>query len=291
MKWKIAFILLPLFWLSCIPLEKEYTEYRRSFEERHSVKPGYTLFISSRDGNIRIENWEQSTVEIKGEMSVWVDSEETAEKEFGRRKVRKHANKISLTYTPSKSRERKLIYKRIDYQIMTPRNTHLELDIDDGTIEIIGLEGSIKIKGDDIDGVITGGRNLELKSDDGEIELAELKGEIEIDTEDTDIFFRSIDSQKITISTDDGSIEGELRIRKDGDYAFTTDDGNIIIRLPKDSATKVLVEKDDGNFETDFPFLLKRTFNHNSIEGIINREEASTVICTDDGDIIIEAIN
>lgn len=291
MKWKITFILPLIFGLSCIPLEKEYTEYRRSFEESRPVTPGYTLAITSRDGNIHIESWERSAVEIKGEMSVLVDSKETAEKEFGRRKIREHGDKVSLVYTPSRYRERKLIYKRIDYRIMTPRNTNLELDIDDGTIEIIGLEGSMEIEGDDIDGKITGGRNLTLNSDDGEVELAELTGEIEIETEDTDISFRGIDSPKITITTDDGSIEGELKIRKDGEYAFTTDDGNIVIRMPRDAATKVTVEKDNGDFETDFTFLLQKTFDHKLIEGIINGEEASTVFCTDDGDIVIEAMD
>ncbi len=290
MRKTIIAVLGLLMLMSCIVEEKEYTEYRRSFEERHQVTPGYNLSITGRDGDIRIVGWDRSELEITGEMSVWVDSEETAEKEFEKRKIVKDGDAVFLSYDPSRDRE-KMIYKKIDYQIMTPKYTHVELDIDDGHIEIDGLEGSISITGDDISGTITGGTDLTLKSDDGNVKLVDVKGEIFIESDDTDVFLKAIDSPRITIRTDEGSVEGEFSIIRDGEYRITTDDGDIILRLPEETASTVVIEKDDGDFEIDFPFLLKKTTGANLIEGIINEDAALIVITTDDGDIRITVMD
>lgn len=289
--WKTVIAVLGLLLLfSCIVEKKEYTEYRRSFEERHAVTPGYTLSITGRDGDIRIAGWDRSEVEITGEMSVWVDSEETAEKEFKRRTIEKDGDAVILSYTPSRARE-KMTYKKIDYRIMAPKYTNLEIDIDDGEIEIDGLEGSIDITGDDISGTITGGTDLTLKGDDGTVELVDIEGEIFIEMDDTDVFLKAMDSPRITISTDEGLVEGEFSIIRDGEYRITTDDGDIMLRLPEETASTVVIDKDDGDFEIDFPFLLKKTTGTNLIEGIINEEAALIVIETDDGDIRIAAMN
>lgn len=291
MKKSLLFFVLALLWVSCYVANNDYTEYATTFEEQFSVDPGGTLSISQRDGDIRIESWERSAVDIEGRMSVRADSEEAAERAFARRRAEKRGNEVVLAYEPSRSGTREVIYRKIDYRIKAPEDCNLRLKIDDGEISITGLAGDLRIEGDDISGEISGGADLLLTSDDGTITLAALDGTIFVKADDANIFLEDIDSPEITISTDDGDIEGDLTMHEGGEYSFTTDDGDIILRLPGDTASRVAIEKDDGRFETDFPFLLRRTAGHERIEGVIGSESAATVIKTDDGDVALRSMD
>jgi len=294
---KLIIVVLLLFFI--LGGAADWDEYTKSFEQHYDISPGCTLSISIGDGNIEIEGWQNTEMQIEAKMTVWASSKKEAEKMFDRLNIRKRDQRASITYKPSRLPRGETQIQcdgvvvrrgaRVDCKIFVPNESNLDLNLDDGVVSIEGIEGEVVIDGYDIDVISKRVKadRFEIDSDDGDIEIVDFNGRAEIHSDDTDVLLKEVTSSRLYISTDDGSIDVETTIETGGRYEFRTDDGDITLTIPDDAATRISVRKDDGRFESELPILLQGSMSAHHIEGVIARDEALISISTDDGDITI----
>ena len=278
-------------------------KYTKTFESSYDIGEGCKLYVVVEDGNIEIEGWDNNKVEIKGELSVWARSKELAESMFERLDIRKAGKSVHLVYKPYRSEALEAEELRcggtvirkgaeINCKVFVPIRSDIELKLDDGIISIKRTNGDINIHADDVEVSVDSVScdKLEIANDDGEIEITNVRGEISIETEDTDVRLRDVRSLQSTVVTDDGEIDVAIVIQKGGKYKFVTDDGDIIVRLPADTRTGIVVQKDDGQFESELPILIHGSIEPHRITGVIGEEAANIYILTDDGNVFIKKL-
>ena len=275
-------------------------KYTKTFESSYDIGEGCKLYVAVEDGNIEIEGWDNDKVEIKGELSVWATSKDLAESMFERLDIHKAGKSVHLVYKPYRVEAEELrcggtvIRKgaKMNCKVFVPISSDIELKLDDGIISIKRTNGDINIHADDVEVSVDSVScdKLEIANDDGEIEITNVRGKISIETEDTDVRLRDVQSLQSTVVTDDGEVDVAIVIQKGGKYKFVTDDGDIIVRLPADTRTGIVVQKDDGQFESELPILIHGSIEPHHIMGVIGEEAANIYILTDDGNVFIKKL-
>ena len=265
------------------------TEVDRSFNQRFEVSSGARLELEHEDGDVVITPWDQDAIEVdvryrvevkrvgigkdpdidvrfeqRGDV-VRVVGEETSSGGVG------FFSKSTLEYV---------------YQVSAPAWVTLDLQGEDGDVEISGWQGEISIHSDDGDLRLSDLEvpRLRFRGEDGDVDIVGLAGEMDLETEDGDVVVRDCRGQRIRIDGDDGDIrlegcEGSFDLAtEDGDIDLSgmvarrlearTSDGRIEIGL--DEAVGELdldVSTDDGSVELDLGEEVSGTFTLSSSDG------------------------
>ena len=176
----------------------------------------------------------------------------------------------------------------VKFDILMPEETDLVINIDDGDVIAGNINGNITIDSDDgkMDlSHVTGQLNLE--SDDGNITITDATGQLDLKTDDGNI----------TVSDAMGSLHA---LADDGDIWFVgtlvgaqhyarTDDGDITMIIPAESALHIDVTVDDGHIHSTLPIQGTRDDSHWSVT--LNAPDAVLTLRSDDGSISIRGKN
>jgi DUF4097 and DUF4098 domain-containing protein YvlB len=307
-------------------------EIDKNFHQSFDVKKGDSLSLRFGDGDVRLIPWEKSLIDVKVRYRADIDHigiilgrDRDFDVEF-----RQTANTVYVVgKEPSGAAVgfyNKRVYEYV-YEIHSPNYVALELDGDDGDVEIenwaaeidchiddgdirlknisgertqiwgedgnleiANLSGDLTIEVDDGDVDLTACemKKCRVENEDGNITISRSKGSFNLTADDGDIVMRKVEAGVLNISTADGDIEVELLAAGTLDADIKTDDGNIDIDLEKGSSVSFYVSADDADsIQIEVDHIENSKEDKYSKSGSINGGTGRLKIQTADGDVTI----
>lgn len=243
-------------------------EVERSFNKRFEVEPGARLELRHGDGDVRVTAWDESAIAVDvtyrvqfTRVGVGVDPD--LEVEFEQRgdlvRVTGHEKGHGgVGFFATEELEHL-------YQVRAPAWVVLDLDGEDGDVEVGGWEGAIRVRLEDGDVRLDGVRDVSVDLEDGDLTIRGLDGDLTADLEDGDVDLRDCRSGRARIETEDGDVDVDGCA---GSFDISTDDGDL--DLTEITAGKVALATADGNVRA---------------EVVAAEGDLELTVQTDDGDV------
>lgn len=228
-------------------------EINKNFHQSFDVKEGDTLRLKHGDGNVQLTPWDKDIIDVKvcyradiDAVGIRLGSKDDFNVEF-----RQTGNTV---YVTGKETSRGTIgfynkkqYEYI-YEIHSPDYIKLDLDGDDGNVDISGWTAEIDCRIDD--GNITlrniSGEKTTIRGEDGDIEIDNFTGDLTIELDDGDVFLTACDMPRCRLRTEDGDIEIS---ESKGSFDITVDDGNVTMR--QITSRGLIMRSEDGDIDLD----------------------------------------
>ncbi len=121
-----------------------------------------------------------------------------------------------------------------------------------GTVSLKSIEGDVSIAG------ATG--RIELSTAEGDVTVTDCGGEITAETLEGLLSLTRLTASMVEASSIDGAIVYDGAIAAQGQYRFTTHDGDVVLRIPEATGASVTVRTYDGRFVSSFPAQLSGDF-------------------------------
>jgi len=249
-------------------------EINKDFHQSFDVKEGDTLRLKHGDGNVQLTPWDKDIIDVKVRYRADIDAVgiRLGSKDDFHVEFRQTENTV---YVTGKETSRGTIgfynkkqYEYI-YEIHSPDYIQLDLNGDDGDVDISGWTAEIDCRIDD--GNITlqniSGDKTTIRGEDGDIEIDELTGNLTIELDDGDVFLSACDMPRCRLEANDGDIEIS---ESKGSFDITVDDGNVNARHI--AATELILRANDGDIDLD----------------LMTGETLDADIMTDDGDVTVD---
>lgn len=147
-----------------------------------------------------------------------------------------------------------------------------------GTVSLKSIEGNVTVEG-------AKGR-LTLHSADGDVSVTDCSGEVAADTLDGSITLTRVSATSVDASTIDGDIIYDGGIAAQGQYLFTTHDGNVFLRIPENTNATLAIRTYEGRFDSSLPVQLSGDYRRGRrVTGTLGKGGAEIEIEAFDGRI------
>jgi DUF4097 and DUF4098 domain-containing protein YvlB len=236
------------------------------WSKTYSVTANPDLRIETTDANIRVNTWDQNTIEARvitnhykiGEGGIRVEEHQTGNS-VGI-EVRYPRHNFNFEWGPS---------HRVDIIVQMPRQGNVNLRTGDGKIELADLKGT-----------------MNLHSGDGSESLENLDGKLHASTGDGHIRANGR-FDELELKTGDGHLEAIARTGSTmaANWRLESGDGGISLELPPDLAADVDLHTGDGHIDLDMPLTTEGKIRTNEIHGKLNGGGSLLTIHTGDGSI------
>lgn len=249
-------------------------EINKDFHQSFEVKRGDSLNLRFGDGDVKIIPWEKNIIDVNVRYRADI---ETVGIRLGRKQdfdveFRQTVNTVYVSGKEASSAtigyHNKKVYEYV-YEIHSPDYIQLDLNGDDGDVEIVDWAAGIECRIDDGDirlRNIAGGKTA-IRGEDGDVEIDGLTGDLTIELDDGEVTLLACDMESCRVEGEDG----EVTIRQSkGSFVITVDDGDVV--MEKIEAKGLRINAEDGDIEVD---LLS--------DGMLDAD-----IRTDDGNIKID---
>lgn len=248
-------------------------EINKNFHQSFNVKEGDSLYLKFGDGDVKIIPWDKDIVDVKvlyradiETIGIRMGNKQEFNVEF-----RQAMNTVYVIgKEPSYSTigfHNERIYEYI-YEIHSPGYITLDLEGDDGDVEIENWEADIECRIDDGDINLKNitGRKISIWGEDGITEIEKFKGELSIELDDGDVRLLDCNMERCFIEGEDG----DVRINQaKGSFDIFLDDGDVI--MEKITAKRLNIRTEDGDITAD----------------LLSGETLDSDIITDDGNVRI----
>jgi len=223
------------------------------------------LRIETSDANIRVDTWDQNTIEAKvistrykiGEGGIRVEDRQNGD-----------SVELNVRY-PRQFVTFNMHSHRVDVIVHMPREGKLNLRTGDGRIEVGSFKGEMDLHSGDGSQTIDGADGkLRASTGDGHIRANGRFDELDLKTGDGHLDVRAAN----------GSSLG-------GSWRLETGDGSVTLEVPGNLAADVDLHTSDGHIDLDLPVTTEGTIRENEIRGKINGGGNLMTIHTGDGSI------
>ncbi len=224
------------------------------------------LRIETSDANIRVNTWDQNTIEAKvittrykiGEGGIRVEEHQSGDQvEI---EVRYPHHGISVEWGQH----------RVDIIIQMPREGNVNFRTGDGRIEIDGLKGE-----------------LDLHSDDGSERLDNIDGKLRASTGDGHIR-ASGRFDELDLKSGDGHLDVQVNPGSTmaSAWRLETGDGNVSLAIPGDLSADIDLHSGDGHIDLEnISITTGEAIRENSLHGKLNGGGSLLTVHTGDGSI------
>ncbi len=307
-------------------------EIVRDFNESFDVERGWALRLRHGDGDVTITPWDRDVVEI----TVHYHAERKGLGDDSKLdftvKFEEKNGVIEVTGRESKSGFMGLqifILEEYTYTISAPRYLELDLQGDDGDIDVEKWSGRIEIRLDDGEislygcepkktRIRTGDGNISLDGhsgsidiigddgrldinrgkfsdcriqlDDGDIRARDSEGDFYIEVDDGDTELLRIKTKVIDLKSQDGDFDIELLKTGKLDLEIKTDDGDIDLSLQSGISALFTIDVDDGRIRTDLPSAKDVQKGNHWMSGKLGDGNGRIRIRTTDGSVMLREI-
>jgi DUF4097 and DUF4098 domain-containing protein YvlB len=307
-------------------------EIERDFNESFEVERGWALRLRYGDGDVTITPWDKDIIEITvhyhaERKGFGDDSDHDFTVEFEEKN-----GVLEVTGKESRSGFMGLqvyILREYTYTISAPRYIELDLNGDDGNIDIEKWVGQIEINLDDgdinlyecnpdrtkiraadgdisldghsgsVDIVADDGRidinrgkftDCRIQAEDGDIRIRDSEGDFYIEVDDSDIELLRIKTNVMDLKGQDGDIDIELLKTGKLDLEIRTDDGGIDLSLQSGISASFSIDVDDGRIRTDLPSAKNVQSGNSWMSGKLGKGAGNIRIRTGDGSVMLREI-
>ena len=227
------------------------------------------LRVETSDANIRVETWDQNTIEARVTTERWKIGP-------GEIQIFDHQNgdsvQVEVRFPHNLTNFNFGNNRRVDIVIQMPREGRVDLHTGDGSIRLSNFKGNMDLRSGDghqeIDAV---DGSLRARSGDGRIRVAGRFDGLDISSGDG-----SIDARALAGSTAASS------------WDLRAGDGSISLELPGNFAADVDLHTSDGHISVDMPITVEGRLGQNNIHGKLNGGGKLLTIHTADGSIRLQ---
>lgn len=163
------------------------------------------------------------------------------------------------------------------------------LSFEDGDISISGLSGDLRLSGDDGDVHMVDCLTPHAKIEvfDGDVTASRCRGEFSVEAEDGDVMLDLMQSSTVRVRVEDGDVDIELGDAEFGDIDVGTEDGDVAITLQQESSFSFLITMDDGDVRVEVPDRERFEESEHSVSGVIRGGRGYIRIRTEDGNVLL----
>ncbi len=224
------------------------------------------LRVETSDANIRVDTWDQSTIEARvttshykiGPTGIKIEEHQTGNTVD----LEVRFPHFVIQFGPS----------RVDIEIHMPREGRVNLHTGDGHIELSHLKGE-----------------MELESGDGHEEIDSVEGTLRAHTGDGRINATGR-FDVLELNTGDGRIEAHALPGSTmaSSWNLHTGDGSVTLQLPANFAADVDLRTNDGHITVDMLVAVEGRLGERNIHGKMNGGGNLLTVHTGDGSIRVE---
>ncbi len=326
---KTVFALFIPAFLMASTISAEASKITKYFHESFDVKKGFILHLRHGDGDVTITPWDQDvldvevryraeykTIGIGGKLEFDVEFKKTGdvihvisqEKCSGSIGFHSH-RKYEHTYTIRAPEYLELNLDGEDGDVdvenwqgnidctledgdVNLRDIFSDLtnvNLEDGDLRIDGLEGDLLVDGEDGDVVLRDAKiqQCRIRLEDGDLTIKRSQGEFEINVEDGDITLDQVQAEMLDIRAEDGDVEIDLLKTEGIDLDIRAGDGNVTVDLEPGISTAFSIDTDEGRIRTDLPGAEKFNNERHRISGEIHGGKGRIRIRTADGNVVL----
>ncbi len=307
-------------------------EIDKDFHETFDVSEGVVLRLDYGDGDAAITPWDQDTIDVvvryrADVTAIGFGTDPEFDVEFkqtdDRVTIRGKEGTSSGVYFFRSMHE-----YEYTYTIRAPSYVVLDLQGDDGDLQLSGWRADIECRVDDGDVTFTdvANGNTEIWIEDGDVRLAELSGDLVVRGDDGNItvthstlshalfaledgdirisdskgnFDAAIDDGDVTLSRvmasvvdvrgEDGSVDLDVTSDADIHINVATDDGDVTIRLGRGLSFQYLVTMDDGRVDIDLDGATETESSEHRVSGRVGTDGGLVRVSTADGNVELTA--
>ena len=223
------------------------------------------LRVETSDANIRVETWDQKTIEANVVSTRYKIGE-------GGLQIEEHQNgdmvEINVRY-PHHGMTFDIGNHRVDINIHLPREGKVDLHTGDGKIDIADFKGEMYLR--------SGDGSQTIRAVDGRLRASTGDGHITADGRFDELELKTGDGQ-VDARAGGGSTLG-------GEWRLETGDGNVTLELPGDLAADVSLRTGDGHIDLDMPITTEGSIREGEVHGKLNGGGNLLKIHTGDGSI------
>jgi len=166
-------------------------------------------------------------------------------------------------------------------------NGNTEIWTEDGDVRLTGLSGDLVVKGDDGDISVTHSTltHALFALEDGDIRISDSEGDFDAAIEDGDVTLSRVTASVVDVRGEDGSVD--LDVTSDGDVHINvaTDDGDVTIRLGRGLSFRYLVTMDDGRIDIDLDGATETESSEHRVSGRVGADGGLIRVSTEDGNV------
>ena len=322
---KVVAVSLLLF--ATVPAFTRAAEARYEDTKTFRFRPGSQLTVRALDGSISIKTWRRREVRIHYRKAAWGRSRRRAEERLDDVEVQFHEYRDGLEVLVDDWRsDREMSFwdllnpenwtseggAKVSFEITLPEDADVDLSADDSDVDLRGVNGEIDIRVDDGDvqlqevasselrietdagdvdlyKVDVGDGVLEVTADEGDVrvEKAEI-GDFEAETDEGDVTVIDSKVERLAIRTDEGQVELDVQPVGRASYRVVTEEGDVILTLPRGGDYDFDLETDTGRIRSEFDVEVEETDTGERVTESLGRGRWKIRVYTDDGDIFLE---
>lgn len=201
----------------------------------------------------------------------------------------------------------------VNFDLTVPREISLVIDTDEGDIAVTHVEGNVDVNTDEgqtelqhiksdrlivvtdegdiyLEGIdIMDSRSssrMDIDTDEGQIELVDVQtGRLKIETDEGDVVADMLRCERLDFYSDEGDIEAEMEILQGGDYRCRTDEGEVVLYLPRDAAFEITARTQEGEVRSDFRLDVREVGDGERADDTVNGGGSDLYLFTEEGDI------
>ena len=270
----------------------------KSFHESFDVEPGAVLHLQSGDGDVVVEPWDEATIDVSVEYHY-----ERSGLHWGRDLkdfnvlFRQEGDGVFVDEDRGDSGTSVQLgtVNRREYLYLIKAPAWVELDVDgeDGDIQVSGWNANVEIVCDDgnVDLIDSDGSRFDLQLEDGDLKLRRCAADIHVEIEDGDVDLEEVTTQNFALEAADGEID--LDLVGDGvvDWVVRVDDGDVRLAFSGEVDAEVLIETDDGDIRIDTVEADDTRSREGSYSGRLGSGEGHLRLRTEDGDISLRQMS
>jgi DUF4097 and DUF4098 domain-containing protein YvlB len=265
-----------------------------TIERSFSVADHPTVVVRNVDGRTQIAGGREPNVRVRAVKEVnRAGSKEEAQRAAAEVQVRidQVGNRIEV----------EAIYPRqwfsfglkpqvlVHLEVTMPSVADLEARTVDGPLNVEGIDGHLQIASTDgnVAARSCAGR-IEARTTDGELLLEGVRGEVRAHSTDGKVSIAGL-LNILEVSTTDGGIEinAEDGSRMNAEWAISSSDGNVQLRLPDGFSADLDVTTGDGHITNDHPVTMQGEVSSHRLRGKMSGGGELLRIRTSDGDVAI----
>ena len=235
------------------------------WSKTYQISGNPDLGVETSDANIRVDTWDQKTIEA---------TIITSHYKFGPGglRVEEHQSgdtvEINLRF-PHDIGLFSFGGHRVDINIHMPRKGKINLHTGDGNIELAGFGGEIELA--------TGDGSQTIHGADGRLRASSGDGHITADGRFDALHLKTGDGH-IDVRAAAGSTLAE-------EWTVRTGDGNVSFELPENMAADLYLHTGDGHIDVNLPITTEGRVKENELRGKLNGGGRLLTVQTGDGSI------
>jgi len=302
-------------------------EIQKVEEKNFTLRSGSLISLTADEGDIIVNSWDKDKVYLKMTKRAWGRSRKEAEHFLESIAIKIFQSQDRLTIKEVDRNHRNFRISDlfdgdfwesggygtcVDFELKVPEHIDLNINCDEGDVEVNTIKGDLTIEVDEGDVDITKviSEDIQIFIDEGDVYLSEIRNsengfinietdegeviiqggsfrEVDIDSDEGDIMINTGNIFRSWISTDEGDIEVSFQPMDNADYRFETDEGDIEIAIPEDSNIDVRLETEEGRINTDFDLPIRDRDDGEIADGVIGEKKCYLKVYTDEGYIIL----